>query len=117
MVAAPNGCAADCGWVLQLLLKFAEPRSWYQEPRLCPPDAANAADCEKPIVGMRVKALQLEDLKVRAVSQIPRPPKHPNAVAPHPRKTRKHDEGRVRRRNGAHGCSRKTQIRRHGWRK
>ena len=69
MVAAPNGCAADCGWVLQLLLKFAEPRSWYQEPRLCPPDAANAADCEKPIVGMRVKALQLEDLKVRAVSQ------------------------------------------------
>ena len=68
-----------------------------------PPDAANAADCEKPIVGMRVKALQLEDLKVRAVSRFP-PPLPTEG-----------DKGvGARRRNGAHGCSRKTQIRRRG---
>jgi hypothetical protein len=46
-----------------LLLKFDEPRSWYQKPRLCPPDAVNHADCEKPTVGMRVRALEPSDLK------------------------------------------------------
>jgi hypothetical protein len=46
-----------------LLLKFDEPRSWYQKPRLCPPDTANNADCEKPTVGMRVRALEPSDLK------------------------------------------------------
>lgn len=49
-----------------LLLKFDEPRSWYQKPRLCPPQTVNTGrnvDCEKPSVGMRVMALEPSDLK------------------------------------------------------
>ena len=46
-----------------LLLKFDEPRSWYRKPRLCPADTVNNADCEKPQVGMRVRALEPSDLK------------------------------------------------------
>ena len=53
-----------------LLLKFDEPRSWYQEPRLCPPDTSNNADCEKPVKGMRVKALEPSDLKEKKRARL-----------------------------------------------
>lgn len=69
----PTFDAADLSGAVSvpvLLLKFDEPRSWYQEPRLCPPDTSNNADCEKPAKGMRVKALEPSDLKEKKRARL-----------------------------------------------